>query len=276
MDLLIRAHRVLQKFVDAFGLRPIAQKVFRFLFRIRYGRDGLVTAIQNGRSWRLVPEVALRGELAEFETIEWLRRVVRPGDCVFDIGANVGQMTLEAAFLVGPTGRVIAVEPAPGNVRVLRRHVNGNGFSERVRIFEAACGSQSGGTVTFHIYGNAADSVGSGHSIKKHSNEGESLTITVPVISIDQLATEMPPAVVKIDVEGGELGVLAGAESTLRVYRPAIQIGFHPFAFDDAGDASTVLLNCLERCGYATDHIGSEHLGLEEYQFEPKETTFSK
>lgn len=268
MDLLIRLHRVLQKPVDWMGLRPAAQRVFRKLLDVRYGEEDLVRVNQNGRSWRLDREVALRGEYAEFETIEWLRRVVKPGGCVIDIGANVGQMTLEAALLVGPTGRVVAVEPAPGNAKVLRKHVMGNGFSDRVTIIEAACGASDCKEIVLHIIGDAIDSVGSGHSVSKHSDEHASIEIKVPVVTLDEIAGENPPTVVKIDVEGAELKVLEGAAAALTKYRPAIQIGFHPFAFEDPSEASRELLERLKSCGYATGHIAPGPLELAEYAFE--------
>jgi len=268
MDLLIRLHRALQRPVDWIGLRPAAQKVFRHLLNARYGSDQLVRVNQNGRSWRLVPEVALRGEYAEFQTIEWLRRVVKPGGCVIDIGANVGQMTLEAAHLVGPTGRVVAVEPAPGNVKVLRTHVIGNGFEDRVTIIEAACGSRDNQEIVLHILGDAVDSIGSGHSERKQLHEGPSVEFKVPVITLDRIAVDHPPTVVKIDVEGAELNVLEGAAKALSTYRPVVQIGFHPFAFDDAIGASRQLLDRMESFGYSTSHIGPGPLELEEYAFE--------
>jgi FkbM family methyltransferase len=268
MDFLIRLHRALQKPVDWLGLRPFAQRVFRRLMHARYGGDRLVRAKQNGRTWFLVSDVALRGEYAEFATVEWLRRVVKPGGCVIDVGANVGQMTLEAAFLVGPTGRVIAIEPAPGNVRVLRRHVIENGFESRVTIIEAACGAKEDDKVVLHILGDTVDSIGSGHTQSKHAHESPSIELQVPVVTIDRVATEYPPTVVKIDVEGAELSVLEGAAEALKKHLPALQIGFHPFAFEDPERASNTLLDRLQRCGYSTSHIREGTLELDEYTFE--------
>jgi len=115
MDALTYIRKRLQPIVTRLGLRPIAQRVYRRLLRWRYGRDGVATARVNGREWRLLLEVALLDEVYVPETNDWLRRAVKPGDVVLDIGANVGLVTLEAAWLAGPAGRVVAVEPAPGN-----------------------------------------------------------------------------------------------------------------------------------------------------------------
>jgi predicted methyltransferase len=50
----------------------------------------------------------------------WFRERLRPGDVVIDIGANVGDYTAFVATLVGPSGHVYAVEPAPANISTLR------------------------------------------------------------------------------------------------------------------------------------------------------------
>jgi hypothetical protein len=55
---------------------------------------------------------------------------------------------------------------------------------------------------------------------------------------------------IKIDVEGGELGVLAGAQHTLATARPLVLVGFHPFAFADALAASDELRRVLDQAGY--------------------------
>ena len=136
-QVLLPLYRALRPIVDRLKLNRIARPIWGLLWKT--GTDSLVYAEQNGRNWWLDPSVASRGKYQEMETIIWLRSVVSEGMTVIDVGANVGQMTLEMAQLVGPSGRVIAIEPAPGNLAVLRRHVAANGFSARVEIVAAAC-----------------------------------------------------------------------------------------------------------------------------------------
>ena len=275
MDLLIWVKRKLAPVVGRLGLRPLASRVYRLLLRVRYGRDGLAAVRQNGRTWKLHHEVGLRGEYQEFDTIQWLRRVVTAGDCVFDIGANVGQMTLEVAELVGPTGRVIAVEPAPGNVRLLRSHVEANGFADRVTIIEAACGEADGGTLTLHVSGDTPDSVGSGHNVQgpQGGDAGRWTAVDVPVVSVDGVCERLGvrPTVLKIDVEGAELAVLTGSRRTLEQLRPAVRVGFHPFAFPDPAAATGDIRRLFAAGGYDTPEppsgVGYE---LAEYEATPR------
>jgi FkbM family methyltransferase len=225
---------------------------------MRYADGALMTAMQNGREWRLAPEVALRGEFQELATIEWFRRCVRAGMTVIDVGANVGQMTLELAVLVGPHGKVVSIEPGRGNLALLRRHVSGNGLQERVEIVEAACAEAHGGEVEFYVAGDDAASVGSGHSLAgadaiQRGAPGIAVHLArCAKVSIDGLCSErrLTPSLIKIDVEGGELRVLAGAKHTLTTARPLVLVGFHPFAFADLRAASDELRQLLDEVGY--------------------------
>jgi FkbM family methyltransferase len=238
-----------------------------------------MTARQNGRTWRLVPEVGLRGEFAEFETVEWLRSVLKPGALAIDIGANVGQMTLEMAELVGPVGRVLAVEPAEGNLQVLRQHIAANGFTDRVVIVPAACSERSGETVEMTVFGADAGAVGSGHTLARSPGVAAErarhlhVTVQVPTVSVDGLCAEQRfvPEVIKIDVEGAELEVLRGARETLRKCRPLLRVGFHPFAFPDPAFASDEFRRLLDECGYdLADPLAPATLELAEYCAAPR------
>jgi tRNA A58 N-methylase Trm61 len=72
-----------------------------------------------------------------------LERHVRPGMFVVDIGANIGYLTMYLAMLVGPSGRVVAVEPNPENVVLIEASRRANGF-DQVSILQCAAGSENG------------------------------------------------------------------------------------------------------------------------------------
>jgi FkbM family methyltransferase len=260
-DLLIRAHTALRPLFN--GLPPqvkqTARSLYRWLLTWRYGSDGLAIAIQNERTWRLHPQIALRGAVAELDTIQAFRRVVRPGMDVIDVGANVGQMTLELAQLVGDAGRVVAVEPGPGNLRLLERHVQGNGVGDRVVIEPVACTDQPDQTITLTILGQDPDDIGSGFSVVEaarlpNPQQLQAHAYPVPTTTVDALVARhaLKPSLLKIDVEGAELQVLQGAQHTVTQYRPIVLIGFHPFAFEDAIAAGQAVMDLLPGYGLTT------------------------
>ncbi|TVQ23459.1 MAG: FkbM family methyltransferase [Leptolyngbya sp. DLM2.Bin15] len=279
-DTLIWAHSALRPVFTKLpsSVQAGARSLYRWLLSQRYGQDGLAIAVQNERSWRLDPLVALRGEVAELETIQAFRRVVQPGMDVIDVGANVGQMTLELAHLVGDQGRVVAVEPGPGNLRLLERHVQGNGMGDRVLMEAAACTDQPDQTITLNILGSDTDDIGSGFSVvdaAKLPNPHQLPTHAYPVstTTVDALVARyaLTPGFLKIDVEGAELQVLQGAQQTLKQYRPIVLVGFHPFAFEDAIAAGQALMNLLP--GYSLATLAGETVAypqtLAEYLAQP-------
>ena len=64
----------------------------------------------------------------EYEKRRAFEQTISAGNIVFDVGAHVGFYTLLASTLVGPTGRVVAFEPAPRNLRYLKEHLRLNRF----------------------------------------------------------------------------------------------------------------------------------------------------
>lgn len=142
---------------------------------------------------------------------------IAEGSVVFDIGAAVGYYSLIAARRVGKNGKVVAFEPLPRNLEYLRKHVAYNNASS-VEIVAGAVGENSG-TATFKL--------GSNYAMGSVAQSGD---FTVPMYSLDEFITRSgiaPPAVVKIDVEGGEFGVLKGARHLLQSARPKIFLATH-------------------------------------------------
>ncbi|HSH76621.1 MAG TPA: FkbM family methyltransferase [Longimicrobiales bacterium] len=131
--------------------------------------------------------------------LEALQAVVRPGDCFWDVGAHKGFVTLAAAGMVGPRGRVIAREPSETNLTFLRRHVGWNGITN-VKVLPVAL-SDAPGTAAFG---------GRGSSIAFRLGHGpETVPVTTAEAIVDQ-GRAPRPSVMKLDVEGAEAAVLRG------------------------------------------------------------------
>jgi FkbM family methyltransferase len=142
-------------------------------------------------------------------------RYVKPGAVVYDIGAHYGYYSLLSSTLAGEPGVVIAFEPSPDNLSRLRRHIELNRCTN-VRVIELAV-SDSEGIAHFETRAGS----GVGHL----ADDGP---LEVRTTRLDTLAEELPqPDVIKIDVEGAELGVLRGAAATLASARPVIFLSVH-------------------------------------------------
>ncbi len=136
-------------------------------------------------------------------TTDVLRRLVQPGMVVADVGANIGLLTLVMAWAAGPGGKVIAFEPeaVPRSNLEKMKHLNGLSW---VEVRDQAVGEKAG-QLTFHV----SDIIGHSSLYALPETEG-SREIQVEVVRLDDVAPAKRMDVVKIDVEGAELDVLAG------------------------------------------------------------------
>ena len=135
---------------------------------------------------------------------------VRPGSTVWDIGANVGLFSFAAAVAAGPHGHILSVEPDTVMVGLLRRSAAACGRRAPVEVLPAAVADKCDvarfyiakrNRSTNHLDGFGTTQTGGIRAIE-----------LVPTVSLDWLATHFPqPDVIKIDVEGAEARVLAGA-----------------------------------------------------------------
>ena len=152
---------------------------------------------------------------------EAMRRTLGPGATFVDVGANVGITTLVGARLVGPEGRVVALEPAAGPAAAVAANAAVNGF-DRVEVVRAAAGARAEEgelIVTADGLWTRLASVG------EHPLERE--RVAVPVVPLDDVLGSAPVDVVKIDVEGAELDVVAGMQRVLAEQRPVVICEMH-------------------------------------------------
>jgi FkbM family methyltransferase len=154
----------------------------------------------------------------EFEKQKAFSRMVRRGDVIYDLGANVGWYTLLGSVL--GASRVYSFEPAAENVLVLREHLRLNRI-ENCTVFQSALGRNSG-----TAYFEAGPSNSTGHLVTHSASN----TTSVPRVCMDDLIESeglLPPDVIKCDVEGAEFEVLLGARKTLETGSPAILVATH-------------------------------------------------
>ena len=161
-----------------------------------------------------------------FEACEEL---VRPGDVVWDIGANAGFFTYPAAFLAGTTGRVLALEPDIFCVDLLRKTnaaLRDNRLFAPVSILPTAIASTVGvATLCVANRGRSANYLDNHSGVTYGSTQTGGIRDTQDTLTVtlDWLLDHYPaPNVLKIDVEGFEVEVLHGASKILTEIKPRI------------------------------------------------------
>ncbi|MGH7968662.1 MAG: FkbM family methyltransferase [Limisphaerales bacterium] len=156
----------------------------------------------------------------EAKLLHMLLTLIRPGTTYLDIGANIGLMSVPVLAEI-PDARVLSFEPSPANLPYLLRTFESSAFQSRWRIITKAVSDHCGESefYTSSANGGAMDGfrdTGRGVSPKK---------LSVSSTTVDQVWGEHGrPRIscMKIDVEGGELGVLRGAERCLEAESPSV------------------------------------------------------
>jgi FkbM family methyltransferase len=157
----------------------------------------------------------------------FLARQIKPGMTVIDVGANYGYYTLLFGALVGPTGRVYAVEPNPAVIPKLRRSIDLNGLASRVTLVEAAAGAVEGGEANlFAPHGEPKNATIV--TMQETADSPLGVFYRVPRTTADNFAAAATRIdFVKIDAEGAEEAVIAGMMNILTRDKPGLILEFN-------------------------------------------------
>ena len=150
-----------------------------------------------------------------------IRDCLREAITFIDIGVNKGDYALLAASQMGPDGKVIAIEPEPENCCWIRKSIAANSF-DNIELIEGAAAEKSGSARLFLGKKSGWNSLYKGVGSTDE-------TIEVKTIALDDLDDGTLNAdLIKIDVEGAEHRVLAGAADLVDRCRPVIILDLHP------------------------------------------------
>lgn len=173
---------------------------------------------------------------------------VKPGMRCADIGANFGYYTVLLSAWAGRSGHVFSFEANPYIAKKLKKSVAINGLSEIVTVFPKAV-SDKEEAVQFVYYD---EFMGGGHIGDENSSSWTKNKINIETVKIDDILADVPQLeVMKIDIEGGELKALAGAQRIIeRSKNLAIIIEFFPAAYETSTSTPLDFLKKYEACRF--------------------------
>ncbi|HKY70327.1 MAG TPA: FkbM family methyltransferase [Nitrospira sp.] len=213
------------------------------LYRIALKTGVLSTQLGNGvfeRTYLIYKEVF------EASHVRLLKELISPGTTIVDVGAFIGFFSLRFARWVSGGGRVLALEPDPKSLARLRHRVERAGLTTVVDCIEAAVAHESGER---RLTLNAACPVD--HKL------GEA-GIPVTTTSIDDLlaVSGWPPvSLIKIDVQGAEASVIAGARRTIAAFHPSLFVEVSDATLQAYGSSAEKLLSTVVRLGYTIHRL---------------------
>jgi len=197
----------------------ILRKVYKFFretiplgFIFLFSRRGVVKRTVQGNKMLLnLRDVGISRELAlygvhERNSTEEVKRIIKPGMRILEIGANIGYYALLEARLVGPSGRLYAVEPSPDNFDSLKNNIALNNL-KNIYLHQAAFGEQRSKAI-FYVYdrGNLSS------FIKRDDLGMKAKEVEVEVLTLDNFLADKEVDFIRMDVEGYEREILRGAE----------------------------------------------------------------
>jgi FkbM family methyltransferase len=192
------------------------------------------------------------------DEVAGLAEHVRPGAVCLDVGAEYGLYTWTLAGLVGPAGHVHAVEPQPGPSTFVdtTRRLLGSG---NVTVHRTALGATAGGGVLalprrrmLPVHGRAFLTTGAS-GLGSNAEFGRHAELPVAVTTVDDLVGALDLDrldFVKVDIEGAEARLLAGARGTLAAFRPVLMLELEDRHLARFGATVAQVVAELETAGY--------------------------
>lgn len=226
-------------------------------------RKTLNTTVSEGLSVVTVTAGPLKGKRAlldmkneksrwlgtyEPELVEACRQLIKTGTTIYDVGANIGYVSMIFAEFTGMEGKVLAFEPLPENVQRIRENAQLNNYAQ-IQVFENAV-IDTERPVPFLRH----QSVGMGKALGSagRTDQVYLAELNVKGIGLDEFVFEQGnpiPDLVKIDIEGGEVMALPGMKRILTQYSPILMIELH------GEESEQTAWNVLNNCGYELFHM---------------------
>ena len=196
----------------------------------------------------------------ESNEVNLVQKVVKKGDRVFDIGANIGFYTTLFSSLVGPAGEIIAFEPDPTNRLILQENLTAN-HCANTTIYELGVSDKTS-SVLLHLCDNNQGM----HRIYDSICCGVE-TIKIDCVALDDfLSTEQLIDFIKMDIEGAEYKALAGMSRILNQEDLILLIEFSPFALVEAGAQTTAFIERLIESNFEIYQIGDTLTRVKEHE----------
>jgi len=256
------------------NLRRLLKKIYKFCFK-PFFKNGIDVNIGGTGKFRFdyifaFSKFDIFGTKHNSGFSKWLK-ACKGKKTIFDIGAHIGLYSIPASQIIDKKGAIYAFEPSNANRSYLERHMYFNKV-ENVSVFPYLVGEEPLGAVEF--YENR--DVDAMNSVMIRKNPNLYNKISKRQVSLDEFCTsnKITPEVVKIDVEGAEIGVLKGAKGIFGRCRPIIFLSIHPRTLALLNQSVEELIWLIDKMDYVIydkDGQRMEPFEHNEYILVPKE-----
>ncbi len=181
---------------------------------------------------------------------------IEEGMVVFDIGANIGALTLQMAKKVSPAGKIYSFEPSPINYIYASKNISLNNF-KNIKLINQGLGNENANAFLYNVNPNNRG------MLRLLQEDGNNSSFEKEEVQIDTLDSSMQkfsipkPDFIKIDVEGFEYKVLHGASRTLEEYHPKLFIELDDNNLREQNNSAQELITLLQRLNYKITNAGT-------------------
>jgi FkbM family methyltransferase len=202
------------------------------------------------KEWHFYKKIK-KAKITEEDDLVMIKNIIKPGDHVLDIGANVGLYTRFLSEMVGRKGKVLSIEPIPETYRYLKNNVQKLNLANVNSLNIAA--SSNPGTATMQIPRFSDNRPNLYEAAITHTPNARITSIEVNTDTVDNICSRhhIEPAFIKCDVEGHEWEVFQGAANVLTKYKPLLLIEINCNLLNPDSNAAQLISYLLET-GYTT------------------------
>jgi FkbM family methyltransferase len=201
--------------------------------------------------------LSLNGVFEPFAT-KCVKKIIKKGDVVLDIGANIGYYTLIFAKLVGNSGKVFAFEPEPKNFALLVKNIEINGYKNIICVKKAV--SDENGTIKLYL---SESNMGDHRIYNSHDSRK---AVKIETVRLDDYFKDYKGRIdfIKMDIQGGELKAIKGMDYFLRKNGCRKMLTeFWPNGIKNSGSNPQQYINLLLKYGFDIYKVNEEKEKLE-------------
>jgi FkbM family methyltransferase len=230
------------------------------------GKGSTVRTRRNGIEWELDLRegidfsIWLLGSF-EPETVRCYQGIVKPGDVVLDIGANIGAHAMLLARAVGEDGKVYAFEPTDyAYAKLSQNRMLNPGLAGRIHCMQyMLVDDRVAGKPAPDLYSSwplkddaTLHQLHQGRLMSTSGAEARTLDSVIESLKVDRVDF------IKLDIDGFECGMLRGANKALNRWRPPIIMELAPYALEEQGESLANLLALLRKHGYSLFDLSAD------------------
>ncbi|MFA5238586.1 MAG: FkbM family methyltransferase [Phycisphaerae bacterium] len=226
--------------------REVIRKINNYPMILNFEEEGLSTQLMIHRE----------REISETETI---KRIVKPGMCILEIGANVGYYTILMGKLIGENGKIYSYEPYPRSVDILTRNISLNNLENIVEVHNMAVSCEN---TTKRLYLGSATNVHSLINYKAEEDNQDYIEVKTKDVREILAGADRKIDLLRMDIEGHEREIFGGFNSDIKAFLPTrIFFEIHPLGSIDPDPTFTKPLTNMLELGYSPELvISSSHV----------------